>query len=196
LNAAGISSLSIAGNDTGTITAGSIQSARITGQLSGASITLTNPVQGKTLALGRLTVSGATTNSTISAAGNIGAISTAGISGSSVDAGIAAGITLPVNSDSFTASATISSFSVVGANSRFSNSDIGAQIIGSLKLGTIITANNGTPFGVGAQTINSLAASLDTGSVLRLSKTNLLGANIAAYLAAHSLGNFEIETGL
>jgi hypothetical protein len=88
---------------------------------------------------------------------------------------------------------------VVGAAARFTSSNIGAQIIGSLNLGQITTGNKTVGFGVGANTINSLAASLDIGGVLRMNKAALASpSSIAAYLAAHSLslGDFEIETGL
>ena len=198
LNAAGISSLSITGDDTGSIVTGSIRSARINGQLIGGSITLTNTVSARVMDLGRLSITGATLNSTIISAGNIGAITTAGISQSSVDAGTT-GTTLPTSLGNFDASATISSFSVVGAGSRFTDSSIGAELIGSLNLGVVTTSNNAIPFGVAAITINSLSASLDTGGVLRLNRAALVSTNtIIVYLAAHTetLGDFEILTGL
>jgi hypothetical protein len=199
LNAAGISNLSIVGDDTGTISAGSIRSGRIVGQLIGGTIDLTNAVSAKGLDLGRLTITGATLNSTINSAGNIGAITTAGISGSSVDAGTTPGVTLPTSAGSFTASATISSFAVVGAGSRFTSSNIGAEIIGSLNLGVITTSNNGTPFGVGAITIKSLSASLDNGGVLRMNSAALANTTtISNYLTTHTetLNDFELLTGL
>jgi len=68
---------------------------------------------------------------------------------------------------------------VVGAGSRFTSTNIGAQIIGSLNLGTITTSNNGHPFGVGAVTINSLSALLDIGGVLRMNR--------------HSAGQFRFD---
>jgi hypothetical protein len=199
LSAGGINNLSISGNDTGTITAGSIRSARIVGNLTGASITVTNPVSAKVTTLGRLAVTGVTSNSRIFTNGNIGSITSAGFVGSSIDAGTQPAVTLPKTSGDFTGSATISSITVVGRGSQFTNSNIGAQLIGSLNLGVITTTSNAGVGGVGAVTINSVSAALDAGGVLRLNKAALANSStIAAYLAAHSLnlGNFEILTNV
>jgi hypothetical protein len=199
LNASGINTLSIIGNDTGTISAGSIRTARVAGQLIGASIDLTNPVATKVTSLGKLIVTGATLNSQIDSVGNIGSIVTAGISASSIDAGTAAGVTLPTSATSFTASASIASISIIGSGSRFTNTNIGAEIIGSLRLGVITTTNNATSFGIGAVTVNSLTANLDNGGVLRMNAADLASAgSISAYLTDHALtlGDFEIVPGL
>jgi len=169
LTAGSINTLSITGNDTGSITAASIRSARIAGQFNGASLTLTTAVAPKVLSLGRLTVTGRTINSTIASAGNIGAIATAGISGSSIDAGVNSGVTLPAAATDFSAAAGIASFTLTGRGATFASTDIGATTIGSLSLGEIITSSS-TAFGIGADTIKSLSAKLDTLGVLRLSK--------------------------
>jgi hypothetical protein len=199
LTAGNITSLSITGNDTGSITAGSIRSVRIAGELSGGSITLTNGVTAGQLALGRLTVTGKTVNSTIDSAGSIGAITTAGITGSSIDAGVNSGVTLPGAAADFSAAATISSLAVTGRGSTFANTDIGAQRINSLSLGEIITAGNGAAFGIGADTIKAFSASLDSGGVLKPNTKELLSsADIDSYIAAHSLrlNEFVIRPGL
>ncbi len=199
LNAASIGTLSITGDDTGTINAGSIRSAKIAGMLSAGTISLTNTVLPKINSLGRLTITGAVLDSRIISAGNIGAITAAGISGSAIDAGTANGVLLPSGVGNFVASATISSFAVTGRGNRFTNSDIGAQTIGSLNLGTITTGNEGVPFGVGAGTIASLSATLDSGGALRLSRTTLLTeTSINQYLTAHTLtlGDFDVRPGL
>jgi len=199
LTAGSVNNLSITGDDTGTISAGSIKTMRVAGMINAANLTLTNAVQPKIMDLGRLSVTGVTFNSKITSAGNIGTITTTGISGSAVDAGVAAGVTLATASSNFTASATIASFSVVGRGSEFTNTMIGAEFLGSLHLGQIITDNQSTPFGVAALTINSLSATLDTGGVMNLNKTTLASTStISAYLSAHSLnvGNFQVTPGV
>jgi hypothetical protein len=151
------------------------------------------------LALGRLTVTGKTVNSTIDSAGSIGAITTAGITGSSIDAGVNSGVTLPGAAADFSAAATISSLAVTGRGSTFANTDIGAQRINSLSLGEIITAGNGAAFGIGADTIKAFSASLDSGGVLKPNTKELLSsADIDSYIAAHSLrlNEFVIRPGL
>ncbi len=198
LAAASINTLSITGADTGSITAGAIKSARIAGDLSGGAITLTNGVS-RASTLGRLTVTGATTASRITSAGNIGAISTAGIAGSSIDAGTVSGVTLPGTAADLAASAAIGSVTVTGRAATFSDTDIGAQTIGSLGLGTVVTGNGGVPFGVGAGTVGSVSGVFETGGRFRLNRATLLTpAGIAAYFATQKLtpADFSIVPGI
>jgi hypothetical protein len=199
LDAGSIGKLAITGNDTGKITAGSIKSARIVGQLDNAALTTTNGPAPKIDSLGSLTVTGGMQNSLVTSAGNIGSISTAGITGSSVDAGVTTGILLPTSAGQFTASDTISSFSVTGRKSTFTDSNIGAEAIGSLNLATVATANGGAPFGVAGATIKSLTAALSTGGTLHLNTADLRSAStLSTYLSAHAitLGDFEIKPGV
>ncbi len=199
LTAGNVGSLTITGDDTGHITAGSIGSVRIVGQMNNAGLTLTNGVTPRALSLGRLTVSGHTINSSIVSAGSIGTITTSGISGSSIDAGVAAGTQFPAAPADLTAAANIASVVVTGRGSTFSNTDIGATSIGQLSLGEIITASSTAPFGIGAGTIRSLSATLDSGGALRLAKTQLLDSSaIAAYISANHLilNSFAIRSGL
>jgi hypothetical protein len=199
ISAGAINSLSITGDDSGKITAGSIKSARVVGYLNGASITLTNGVAPRATSLGKLQVTGATDDSTILSDGSIGSISTSGIDASSIEAGIASGVTLPSSAGSFTAAATLSSFSITGRGNTFTNTDIAAQTIGSLNLGTITTANKAVPFGIAGGTIGSLSAALNIGGTLRMNKTVLeTSTSISTYLTynALSLGDFVIRPGL
>ena len=199
VDATTIGTLSITGADTGSIQAGSIRSARIAGAMTNATITLLNNISPKVLALGRLTVTGAMTDSKITSAGSIGPVSAAGISGSAIDAGVAAGVLLPSGVGNFTAAVSIASVAVTGAHHQFSNSDIGAQTIGALNLGMIITNNDGAGFGVGAGTIASLSAVLDSGGSLRLNRATLLTeTSINEYLTAHTLtlADFKVVPGL
>ncbi len=194
LGAGTIRSLSITGNDTGHVTAGSITTARIAGQLNAATLTLT----GSGSTLGHLTVTGATISSTISTSGNIGSITTAGITGSSIDAGVATGISLPTTAGDFTASDTIWSFTVTGRGT-FASSNIAAQTIGSLSLGTVATNNNAVPFGIAAAALGSLSATLTPGGVFHPGR-NFLQSEIglATYISdkAITLGDLAIRLGL
>ena len=199
LTAGTVGSLSITGSDTGSITAASIRAAKIVGQLNDATLKLTNGVSGKTQSLGRLTVTGESISSAIDSAGSIGAITTAGIDSTLIDAGVASGFGLPANSSNFTAAASIGSFTVTGRGSTFADTSIAASAIGSLSLGEIITASSTIPFGIGAGTIKSLSAVLDTGGKLKLSGLLLESENsVATYVAANNLtlNSFVIEPGI
>jgi hypothetical protein len=199
LTAGSIGTLSIVGNDTGKITAGSIQSMRIVGSLTGGSLKLTNAEAARVLDLGHLAVTGATTDSQVISAGNIGSITTAGLAGSSIEAGTAAGVTLPSSSANFSSPAAISAIQIVGRGATFGSSDIAAQTIGSLSLGKVITANGNTAFGIGAGTVASLLATLDTAGVLHLNRTQLAStASVAAYIASKGFttNEFTIRSGL
>ncbi len=196
LTAGSIGTLSIIGNDTGSITAGSIRSARIVGSFSGGSLTLT---RAGVVSLGRLAVTGSTNDSIISSAGSIGAVTTAGINGSSIDAGVTSSVTLPASASDFSSSASLGSFINTGRSATFANTDIGATTITSLSLGRVITSSNSVPFGIGAGSIRSLSATLDTGGVLRLKAAQLLSSStLASYVSAHSLtlNSFVIRPGL
>jgi hypothetical protein len=200
LTAGSINNLSINGNDTGHLTAGTIRAARVTGQLNNATITLTGTSTSRNAtSLNHLQVTGSTLSSTILSAGNIGSITTGGISGSSIDAGIASGVYLPSIAGNFAASSTISSFTVTGRGSTFVDSNIAAQNIGTLNLGTITTSNKNVAFGVAAGSVGALSGALDIGGSLHLNRTTLASStNITTYLQDHSLslGSFVIRVGL
>jgi hypothetical protein len=199
LSTAVLGTLSVVGNDTGKITAGSIRFARFVGDLNNAEIIVTNGVTPHVNSLGRLTVTGETLSSEITSAGNVGIITTGGISGSSIDAGVASGIFLPDVATHFTAAATLSSFSITGRRNTFVDSNISAQMIGGLNLGTITTANDAMLFGIAGGTIGSLSATLDVGGLLRMNKAVLASSgSLATYLTDHSLslGDFVIRPAL
>ncbi len=199
LSAGSIGTFNIVGDVTGTITAGAIKSAHVTGQLNGATVTLTNRLAAKTFDLTRLVVTGAAVNSHVISAGDIGTIVTGGMAGSLIQAGTAADVTLPVSAADFMSAATINSIQLTGSGATFASTDIAAKTIGSLKLGAIRSSNAGMTFGVGAGSIASLTATLDSGGILRLTSKQLTTtSDVAAYLSGLGVNthDFVIRTAL
>ena len=119
-------------------------------------------------ALGRLVVGGALLGADVRAAGKIGSVRLGGAAGSRVFAGLRADVnTLPNGADDFAdPSAAIASFSVTGRAGTFGNTLVAAPAVGRVVLGTVRTDNGGTPFGVAATVVQSVAVPSFRGSRL------------------------------
>lgn len=136
------------------------------------SLTL-DSLSGSTLSassIGRLVVRGAIDSSTIRVSGNIASISAGSITNSKIYAGVgtlASGQNLPASLSDFAAPAAITTVKV--GRGGFANSDIAAETLGNLGLGTIQTSNNGTAFGIAGHSLRSLTA-IAGGKHLRLQK--------------------------
>jgi RHS repeat-associated protein len=153
-----IGTLTVKGDLDGSLTARSIKSLKVSGNINASTITLTGSAAtlGKLSALGALAVTGTVSNSTISAGGNVGAVTVGGMNGSTLYAGITSGTTgLPTAGD-INAAASILSFTSKG-KTPFAASDIAAETIGALTLENVTTANGGTPFGVATHTLKSFS---------------------------------------
>ena len=140
-----------------TISAPSISSIKIKGDLSGATIDLLSAGSD----LNTLAITGSFTNSSLIATGNLGAISATSISDSEIFAGIGTlSQAFPAASTDFIAQSSIKSISlktVKGADS-FSNAGIAAASLGNLSLGTLQTNNDSNPTGIAAESITTLSA--------------------------------------
>jgi hypothetical protein len=188
------------GDLSSTISTGAIGTLSVAGSLSNATITtLANYKKGFTQ-LKQLSVGGAISSSKIVAAGNVGSISAASMSSSQIDVGLdstdVANDTLPTAASDMTAGATLASVKLGTASPAFADSQISADIIGSLRLGIINTNNSGSPEGVAAASMSSIVASLSSGGSLILGKAQLKSAAIlSAYLTAKkiTLGDFQID---
>lgn len=146
------------GNDTINGAIGSLTLASLSGSTLSAS------------SIGRLVVRGAIDSSTIRVGGNIASISAGSITNSKIYAGVgtlAAGQNLPAALSGFAAPAAITAVKV--GRGGFANSDVAAETLGNLSLGTIQTSNNGTAFGVAGHSLRSLTG-VAGGKHLRLQK--------------------------
>ena len=138
-------STALSGNDTINGAIGSLALA----SLSGSSLSASS--------IGRLVVRGAIDSSTIRVSGNIASISAGSITNSKIYAGVgtlAAGQNLPATLSNFAAAATITAVKI--GRGGFANSDVAAETLGNLSLGTIQTSNNGTTFGVAGHSLRSV----------------------------------------
>jgi hypothetical protein len=183
-----IGSVKITGAATGTM----ILSGDLLGSVSAGSLSNTNIYAGaefgsdgtsvvtagsafsrSVLQLGRVSISGTASGSLIYSSGNIGSVSAGSLSGTRVYAGVTltfaqADSGLANSVSDLTNNARINSVTVRKGTSTFSNSQINADILGSLHLGDIATSNNGTALGVAADVITSIVATLDAKTPLVL----------------------------
>ena len=177
INAGAIRNASIAGSFAANIscpivdnfTAGTITGGNWTVSSTGQTIRAQS-ITGWNATFGKATtirVAGAVTSSTISSTGNIHSFASNGFTGSHLYAGLANFTTgLPTALSNFTADSKIDSFT---NNGRFINSDVAAQQLGNIALGTVTTSNNGLTFGVATQSITDLDLKAD-GKTLHLHK--------------------------
>jgi hypothetical protein len=117
--------------------------------------------------LGKVSVGGSIQGATIRSDGDISSIRAGAMHDSAVYAGVRSDLTgMPSAAADFTKDALIKSFSVRGkAPGSFSNTVIAAQDLGKISLGSVMTANNGTPFGVAADRIAAVRSTLGSGKV-------------------------------
>ena len=149
------------GSDSGNLTAGSINSIKIAGTLSNATITLTG-----SSTLGALSVGQAVIESQIVTAGNVGKVSVGSFLSSALFVGVSSSVTgMPTSAADFAANDSILSFTVKGNNKpySFANSEIAAASIGSVILARVNSVNGGIKFGIATESL----AAFDNVGVLK-----------------------------
>ena len=152
-----IASLNIAANLAGNFTAGSITNLKVRGNLSAATINLTNTTGTD---LQSLTVGGAISASDIFSAANIDTIRATILDNSEIFAGVVSGVSgLPVSASDFASAASIGSVTVTGSHNQFAvtDSDIAAANLGKIAFGTVQIDNGSTPFGLAADQLASFS---------------------------------------
>lgn len=133
-----------------------------------------------------ITSKGAITNSTINLA-KVKTFSAASMSGSQVNAGYT-GLAFPPTAGSIAASSAISAVHVKGI---FADSDIVADSLGAITLGSVTLDNDGDPFGLADSYLQSLVAHTG-GKAIKLSKLNSTNA-AAAIAQLGNLADFQID---
>ena len=156
-----VRNLRVSGDLAADITAGSIN-ALTAGSITSSNIVLTLAPAAKAVGLNSLSSTGAITNSLIRSAANIGTVTAGSISGSSIYAGVSAttGGFLPTAVGDFASTSSIRGVTVRnrGTTPGFANSDVAASALGRMNLGLVQVDNAGVPFGLAADTIQSLSA--------------------------------------
>ena len=185
-------SADITATSVGTTTAGTISSSawNVSGAVGNITAASINGLSLSAGSLGRVTSRADITNSQLMSAANIAAVAAATFSGSRVYAG---NPTVAPNGipTAFPTSASIASVTI--GRGGFSNSIIGASVIGHAALSGVTTQAGGAAFGVAATQFSSLTATVD-GKRLSLGKTSTQGAVTAALTKAGiTPNNFEIE---
>jgi subtilisin family serine protease len=153
-----ISTLNVAGDAAGSLTANSIRMLKVKQDLTDATITLTGG-DSKTPSLRNIQIGGTLSDSKILADDDIDAARLGAIAGSDVFAGVSSTVTtLPTSAADFTAAAEILSFIVTGIpNSTFAvtNSNIAAEKLGKVSVRGVDTTNGAIPFGFAAVSLAS-----------------------------------------
>jgi cyclophilin family peptidyl-prolyl cis-trans isomerase len=191
-----VTSAEFHGNLGGSISATTIGTITVAGDMLSSSITSTAPAPGG-YQINKITVRGSISSSTIIANGNMGFIRAGSMTGSQIYAGIDSTTTtsnlLPAAETNFPQTSSIKSIQVAHT---FSNSLIAATALPSLHLGTIQTNNNGSADGVAAESIDSLVGALSSGGHLELDKERLKSmAILNAFLTKKqiALHDFNID---
>lgn len=101
-------------------------------------------------------------NVRIDSTGSLGTLAATQLMNSKVFAGVGAlgGNVLPTSASDFSASDTIASMRLKAAKGALAdiNSDVAAQTLGKINLGTVQLNNGGTPFGVAGTVIDAFTA--------------------------------------
>jgi hypothetical protein len=161
--ASSINSLTIRGNQSGSLTAGAIGAWSVRGNLDAATISLGS---GAKPVLDNLHVDGTVENSDLNAAGEMRTISVGALLDSNIFAGVDSTITgLPTNSSNFISEPSgdappeILSFTILGlpdTTFAMTGSNIAAATLGRVIIRKVDIDNSGTPFGIAADALTSL----------------------------------------
>ena len=198
-----IHNLIVRGDLLGSVSAAQIETMTVTGAMTNASVETSGLFNQSLMQLTRLSVAGAMTNSVVFSAGNIGSVTALSMAGSRIYAGVSTSIAqaagLPAATTDLSAEATIKSVALRARTATFANSEIAAYVLNSLALGKTTASNAGTPFGVSAHTLGTIATVLDPGGRLVLSgggagKPLQSAAALSAYLTRKkiTLSDFKI----
>jgi cyclophilin family peptidyl-prolyl cis-trans isomerase len=202
LSAAAIGKLAVKGALAGSIAASSI-GATTAGSVAGSwavsgsagSVTTTS-VSGFTASLGslaKLNVKGSVSNSTIRTTGNISSVQAGGMADTDFYAGIASTVAtgaLPTAAD-LAGSSAISSVKI--GKSGYVGSILAAADLGKITLGFVTLTNSSTPFGLAAEQITALTATIDLKTKLNLKNvTTQAQVTTALTKAGITPGDFNI----
>jgi cyclophilin family peptidyl-prolyl cis-trans isomerase len=195
-----VESLSFTGDLANDITATTIARLSVKGQTNGAVIETDGTYDKRYVQISGLSFAGAVSNSVIYSNGSIGSISAPSLTGSRIYAGVALTVaqngTLAASATDIANDAAIHLISLGKGAAAFSNSLISADVLDSLRLGKITSANGGTAQGVSAHQIVSISGKLDTGGTINAGPAQLkTAATLTAYetKAKLTFGDFQIN---
>lgn len=181
-----------------TISAGTIGRFTAYGDMTAATLSLTDPFVPLLPNLGRFTVAGTMSNSRVTTAGNIGRVTIGSMLDSQIYAGRATTSAFPSAASDFTADAVYISRVTLGSKhatgAAFDGSVIAARSMGKVSLGLVNTDNGGSAFGIAADNVLSLSAKNPTGQVLKLKRLDDPTAAAEAFTASgFSAGDFALR---
>jgi cyclophilin family peptidyl-prolyl cis-trans isomerase len=180
----------VSASSIGTFTAGSITGGtwNVSGNVGSVTAGSISNWTANVGTLGKLTTKSTLANSVVHSAGNVGTVAASTIMGSTIMAGV---VGVPVGTvPPAVTGGSAATLSTVHTKA-FSNSNIAAETLGRLTLGTVTTANAGTTFGVTGHTIQALTAT-SAGKTLRL-KNVTTAAEVAAALTASGFAPGDLQ---
>lgn len=133
--------------------------------------------------LGKMSVGGTLVGSRVRSASGVASLRVGAAADSTVFAGVRPDLaSLPTAAADFASPlATIKSFSVKSKSpGAFADTLVAAPVIGKVTLGAVASANGGTPFGVSANQILSLAGASDAAGAFKVSKQDAPGEAVRA----------------
>jgi Bacterial Ig domain len=195
-----LGTMSVIGNQAGTLTALSARAIHITGNMNATFITLTGT---SGIDLGSLVVNGAIdSNSSVTAASSINTVVAGSLTDSTISAGITSGTTLTTASSSTLGSSFIRGVHLTQPVKKegfaFSNSAILARTIDSAVVGKVNTLNNFVPEGLAAVIFKSVTGTLNGGTGHLGPKQLATEADVTAFFAVENVipGDFEIDVAV
>jgi Bacterial Ig domain len=191
-----LGTMSVIGNQAGTLTALSARAIHITGNMIATFITLTGT---SGIDLGSLIVNGAIgSNSSVTADSSINSIVAGSLVDSVISAGIVSGTTLGSANSSTLGSSFIRGVHLttpVKKGFAFSNSAIMARTINSAVVGKVNTSNGFTPEGLAAVIFKAVTGTLNGGTAHLGPKQLVTEADVTAFFSQENVitGDFEID---
>ncbi|HEX8911313.1 MAG TPA: peptidylprolyl isomerase [Humisphaera sp.] len=189
-----LKSVKVGGTLTGDLTAHQIGSVSAKGGITGSTITATHGASeaadpnAKADQGVQSIKTGAMSGVVVNSAGTIGSISASSIVGGRIVAGATSLTTLPTTLAELVEPAAILSLK----SKSTGNVVVAARNLGKISVGTLATANAGTPFGFAADVITSLSGKTDGGQKFAV-KNAADQSNADAALAGVSLGDAVVR---
>ena len=172
------------GSAKDSISAPSLGTLKVKGNFD-ANVTLSDNVPTTAI-----TVTGRMENATFTTMGNIGAVNVGALISSSIFAGLEA---RPAALADFTDARTIQSFNITGVgNDLFTNSQVAAQTLGTIKVRGVTPGTTGVDVGFIADVIKNYARAASAGHPA-FAQSNLGKLNVVDGLVVDDLGDYEVK---
>jgi hypothetical protein len=191
-----VQNIKTAGDEDGSLFAGSVGIFTVGGQMSGGGLELSSAFSARAYSLNQLNVTGGILNAYVLAIGNINAISASTMSGSFIFSGISTsfGFTAQPQVSDFGWQTRLNSITLRSKAAQFGGSLVAGYTVGRLSLGAVQANDSGTQFGVTAHSISNVRFTVSVaGATKPASLTNVTAATLAAQLKKAGLTTADLQ---